>query len=274
VPNRRTRNRQLARVAQRRYAERRRQQRRRTRVIAAALSIGLIGLLVVFFNWRGNRSETAASGSPTPSASASGTEKVACQGSVPKAASVEKPQFEKAPPMTIDTSKTYTATIQTSCGTIEVELLADRASQTVNSFVFLADKHFFDGTQIHRIDPNLDVIQGGDPTATGTGSPGYTIPDELTGKETYGPGVVAMAKGAQPDTGGSQFFIVFGPGGRALDSSPNYTIFGAVVKGLDVAKRIGAVPVVDPQAAETGDIAAQKPKETVYLDKVTISTKG
>lgn len=272
MPNRRTRNRQLARVAQRRYAERRRQRQQRARVVAGGLAVGMIGLVLVVLVWRGNRTETAATGTPTPSASTA--EKVACGGSVPKAASQRKPTFEKAPPMRIDTSKTYTATIETSCGTIEVELLADRAPTTVNSFVFLADKHYFDGTQIHRIDTGIDVIQGGDPTGTGTGGPGFSIPDELTGDESYGPGVVAMANGG-PNTGGSQFFIVFGSNGHKLDDNPNYTIFGKVVKGLDVAKRIGALPIVDPQAAAAGnDIAAQHPKDAVYLDKVTISTRG
>jgi cyclophilin family peptidyl-prolyl cis-trans isomerase len=271
VPNRRTRNRQLARVAQRRYAERRRRQQQRARVIAGALAIGLVGLLVVFVAWNGGRSRTAASGTPTPSASASPA--VACNGSVPKAAGEKKPTFGKAPPMRIDASKTYTATIVTSCGTIEIELLADRAPETVNSFVFLAGKRYFDGTQIHRIDTSIDVIQGGDPTGTGTGGPGYTIPDELDGNESYGPGVVAMANGG-PNTGGSQFFIVFGPNGHKLDANPNYTIFGKIVKGLDVAKTIGALPVVDPQAAANQDISAQKPVQAIYLEKVTISTKG
>jgi cyclophilin family peptidyl-prolyl cis-trans isomerase len=272
VPNRKTRNRQLARVARRRYAERRRRQRQRARVIAGALAIGLVGLVVAFVAWRGGRTGTAASGTPTPSASSSGAQTVACGGSVPKAADEKKPTFDEAPPTRIDPSKTYTATIVTSCGTIEVELLADAAPTTVNSFVFLAGRHFFDGTQIHRIDTSLDVIQGGDPTGTGTGGPGYTIPDELTGGETYGPGVVAMANGG-PDTGGSQFFIVFGPEGHKLDGNPAFTIFGKVVKGLDVAKKIGGLPVVDPQAAAT-DISAQKPKQAVYLDKVTVSTMG
>jgi peptidyl-prolyl cis-trans isomerase B (cyclophilin B) len=272
VPNRRTRNRQLARVAQRRYAERRRQQQRRARVIAGALVIGLIGLGVAVVAFWGSRTQTSASGTPTPSASASPTGKVACGGSVPKAASEKKPSFKNPPPMRIDPSKTYTATIRTSCGTIEVELLADQAPKTVNSFVFLADKHFFDGTQIHRIDTGIDVIQGGDPTGTGSGGPGYTIPDELTGNESYVPGVVAMANGGA-NTGGSQFFVVFGSNGQKLDANPAYTIFGTVVKGLDVAKKIGALPVVDPQAA-ANDIAAQHPKDAVYLDKVTISVTG
>jgi cyclophilin family peptidyl-prolyl cis-trans isomerase len=276
MPNRRTRNRQLARLAQRRYAERRRRQQQRARVIAAALVIGLGGATVAVLAFRNDEPQAAASGSATPTSSASPTtaaDEVACGGSVPRAAKDEKPTFDEAPKMSIDTSTTYVATIRTSCGTIEARLLAAQAPQTVNSFVFLASRHFFDGTQIHRIDTTIDVIQGGDPTGTGTGGPGYTIPDELAGTESYGPGVVAMAN-AGPDTGGSQFFIVFGPNGHDLDANPNYTIFGRVVIGLDVAKEIGALPIIDPQAAAGGDLSGQRPKQAVYLEKVTISTKG
>jgi cyclophilin family peptidyl-prolyl cis-trans isomerase len=274
MPNRRTRNRQLARVAQRRYAERRRKQQQRGRIIAAALVIGLGGATFAVLALRNNEPTSAASGTPTSSGSPSSTaEKVACGGSVPMAAGEKKPSFDTAPEMSIDTSKTYVATMRTSCGAIEIRLLADQAPETVNSFVFLANRHYFDGTQFHRIDTSIDVIQGGDPTGTGSGGPGYTIPDELTGKESYGPGVVAMAN-AGADTGGSQFFIVFGPNGHNLDANPNYTIFGQVVKGLDVAKKIGALPITDPQAAANGDLSGQHPKQAVYLDKVTVSTDG
>jgi len=172
--------------------------------------------------------------------------------------------------MTIDPKRTYTATIETSCGTIVIRLLADRAPQTVNSFAFLADEHFFDGTQIHRIDTSIDIVQGGDPTGTGTGGPGYSTPDELGKHDTYGPGVVAMANSG-PDTDGSQFFIVFGPNGHGLDGSPSYTIFGEVVRGLDVVRRIGALPVKDPSA---GPGPGQHPRQAVYLERVTVSTRG
>jgi peptidyl-prolyl cis-trans isomerase B (cyclophilin B) len=246
---RKTRHRQLARVAARRQAERRRRQRQRITVIAVALVVALIGGVVAFAAFTG--SETSPS-----------TQPVACGAKAPADANKQPQQFAKPPPMKIDPNKTYTATLDTSCGTIVIQLLADRAPQTVNSFVFLAGKGYFDGTHFHRIDTSIDIIQGGDPTGTGQGSPGYTIPDELTGDESYGPGVVAMAN-AGPNTGGSQFFIVYGPKGHNLDSAPNYTIFGRVVKGLDVVKRIATIPVGGP----TG----QQPSETVYIDKVTVS---
>jgi cyclophilin family peptidyl-prolyl cis-trans isomerase len=258
---RKTRHRQLARVAARRQAERRRRQRQRITVIAVALVVALIGGVVAFAAFTGSETPPAASGTPTPSA-----QPVACGAKAPADANKQPQQFAKPPPMKIDPNKTYTATLDTSCGTIVIQLLADRAPQTVNSFVFLAGKGYFDGTHFHRIDTSIDIIQGGDPTGTGQGSPGYTIPDELTGDESYGPGVVAMAN-AGPNTGGSQFFIVYGPKGHNLDSAPNYTIFGRVVKGLDVVKRIAKIPVLGSSAGS----AAQQPSQTVYIDKVTVT---
>jgi cyclophilin family peptidyl-prolyl cis-trans isomerase len=255
-------------------------------VIAVAVVVALVGggILVAAFGL-GGKSTTSATGtpsaspssSPTPTASpgtktgtvqpSPGPTAVACGGTTPPTATKPKPQFAGPPPMTIDPKKTYTATMKTSCGTIVVTLLASQAPKTVNSFVFLADKGYFDGTRIHRIDTSIDIIQGGDPLGNGTGGPGYSIPDELTGKESYGPGVVAMAN-AGPNTGGSQFFIVYGPKGHGLDSAPNYTIFGQVTKGLDVVKKIAALPVQNPAAGLSG----QQPKQAVYIDSVTISS--
>jgi peptidyl-prolyl cis-trans isomerase B (cyclophilin B) len=256
---RKTRHRQLARVAVRRQAERRRRQRQRATVIAVALVVALIGGVVAFAAFTGSETPPAASGTPTP-------QPVACGATAPADASKQPQEFANPPPMKIDPKKTYTATLDTSCGTIAIQLLADEAPETVNSFMFLAGKGYFDGTHFHRIDTSIDIIQGGDPTGTGEGRPGYTIPDELTGNESYGPGVVAMAN-AGPNTGGSQFFIVYGPKGHNLDSAPNYTIFGRIVKGLAVVKRIAKIPVQDTSAGPAG----QQPSETVYIDKVTVA---
>jgi cyclophilin family peptidyl-prolyl cis-trans isomerase len=228
-------------------------------VIAVALVVALIGGVVAFAAFTGTETPPAASGTPT-------TEPVACGATAPADANGQPREFAKPPPMKIDPKKTYTATLDTSCGTIAIQLLADRAPETVNSFVFLARKKYFDGTYFHRIDTGIDIIQGGDPTGTGNGGPGYTIPDELTGDESYGPGVVAMAN-AGPNTGESQFFIVYGPKGHDLDSAPNYTIFGQVVKGLGVVKRIANIPVENPSAGPAG----QQPTETVYVDTVTVT---
>jgi len=292
--SKRTRNRQLARLAQQRQMERlRRQRRRRLGTIAVALAVALIGgtvLAVAFFGGRneaaapiGPTTATGTSGSPGPSGATPtqsekpgtqtgtvkptpGPSQVACGASEPADATKPKPQFS-APAHVLKKGTDYTATFETSCGDVVVQLLADQAPKTVNSFVFLAQEGFFDGTRIHRIDTSIDVLQGGDPTGTGTGGPGYTIPDELTGNEHYGPGTVAMANGG-PNTGGSQFFFIVGPNGQNLDSAPNYTIFGKIVKGLDVAQRIEQIPIQNPG----GDISGQQPAQAVYIQRVTIST--
>jgi cyclophilin family peptidyl-prolyl cis-trans isomerase len=163
--------------------------------------------------------------------------------------------------MRIDESMLYRMTIQTSCGDIVIEMDPSVAPETVNSFVFLAKHDYFDGQYVHRIASSIDVIQTGDPTGTGTGGPGYTIPDELQGGETYGPGVVAMANTGAPNSGGSQFFVIVGPKGHALDDQASYTVFGHVVEGLDVAKEIFGF------APESGD---GQPTEAVYVEDVTI----
>ena len=197
---------------------------------------------------------------------------VACGAQAPKGAGTPKPQFAGPPPMKIDPSKTYVATMETSCGTIVIELDPKTAPQTVNSFVFLANHHFFDGQYFTRIDTSIDVLQGGDPTGTGSGGPGYSIPDELQGNEQYAPGVFAMAN-AGANTGGSQFFIITGKNGHKLDANPNYTIFGNITGGLKVAQRIQQLPIKDPNAASQGDITGQAPKQAVYIDSVTITEK-
>ena len=262
--------------------------------IAVALVVALAGGVLVFTVFTGDEPATQATGpttltgptgptgatgeSPSPAGEPGaqtgtvdpepGPEQVACGGEAPKGALKPKPQFA-APAEVLKEGRTYTATFQTSCGDIVVELLANRAPQTVNSFVFLAQEGYFDASRVHRLDVSIDVIQGGDPTGTGTGGPGYTLPDELRGDESYGPGTLAMANGG-PNTGGSQFFLITGDDGHGLDSNPAYTIFGRVVEGLDVAERIQGLPIQDPSAG----IAGQQPAEAVYIEKVTISVDG
>jgi cyclophilin family peptidyl-prolyl cis-trans isomerase len=204
-------------------------------------------------------------GTVTPTA-ATGSGEVACGAEEPAKAGKPKPQFAGPPPVRIDRKATYTATMETSCGTIVIELDAERAPQTVNSFVFLARHGYFDGQYFHRLDTSIDVIQGGDPSGTGGDGPGYSIPDELKGNESYTPGTLAMANGG-PNTGGSQFFVITGPAGTNLDGNPNYTIFGKVIEGLRVAQRIQGVPIVDPNAE---DLSGQRPAAAVFIEKVTI----
>lgn len=140
------------------------------------------------------------------------------------------------PPSTATATGTVAVTLATSAGDIGLELDADAAPCTVNSFVSLAEQGYFDDTTCHRLTTaGIMVLQCGDPTATGGGGPGYSFEDELTGDETYPAGTLAMAN-AGPNTNGSQFFIVYGD--TPLD--PDYTVFGTVDEdGLKVVQEVG-----------------------------------
>jgi cyclophilin family peptidyl-prolyl cis-trans isomerase len=141
--------------------------------------------------------------------------------------------FAAPPAMIINPEKTYIATIQTGKGNIVLELFAKDTPITTNNFVFLACKGFYDGVTFHRVIPGF-VAQGGDPTGTGAGGPGYTIPDEQDTASFDAPGLLSMAK-AGPNTAGSQFFITYAPVPR-LD--PDFTVFGRVIEGMDVLEQL------------------------------------
>lgn len=142
--------------------------------------------------------------------------------------------FALAPPTCVDPAKTYTATITTNKGVMVVALDVKAAPLAVNSFVFLAGYHYFDATTCHRVIFGF-VIQCGDPTATGTGGPGYEFKDELPAAGSYKIGSLAMAN-AGPNTNGSQFFVISGKQG--VDLPPKYTLFGQVTTGLDTVATI------------------------------------
>jgi cyclophilin family peptidyl-prolyl cis-trans isomerase len=142
-------------------------------------------------------------------------------------------QFSESPPQIIDTAKTYIATISTEKGDIVLELFAKDTPVTTNNFVFLACRGFYDGVTFHRVIPGF-VAQGGDPTGTGRGGPGYTIPDEEDAVSFDAPGLLSMAK-AGANTTGSQFFITYAPVPR-LD--PDFTVFGRVTSGMDVLEQL------------------------------------
>ena len=173
-------------------------------------------------------------------------------GSAPK-----QQQFSSPPEMGIDPDKRYTATMDTSMGELVIALDSDRAPKTVNNFVFLALHHYFDGIIFHRIIDGF-VCQGGDPTGTGTGGPGYRFEDELPKPGQYEIGSVAMAN-AGPSTNGSQFFLISGPNGAGLP--PLYSLFGKIVKGLDVLDAMQRVP--------TG--SNDRPNTDVVINSVTIT---
>jgi len=153
-------------------------------------------------------------------------------GSAPK-----QQKFTSPPEMGIDPTKRYTATMETSMGTIVISLDPINAPKTTNNFVFLALNHYYDGIIFHRIIKGF-VCQGGDPQGSGMGGPGYRFEDELPKPGKYAIGSLAMAN-AGPNTNGSQFFIISGQSGCTLP--PLYSLFGQVVKGLDVVNAINAV---------------------------------
>jgi peptidylprolyl isomerase len=164
---------------------------------------------------------------------------------IPADVAARADSYSAAPPMTIDPSKSYTATITTPRGDIVIKLRPDLAPQTVNSFAFLANEGFYDGTTWHRVLPNF-MAQGGDPTGTGMGGPGYSIPGEFTDKVSFDrPGLVAMARSQDPNSGGSQFFITTAPA-QYLDNQ--YAIFGEVVEGQDI---VNGIPLRNPDENPT-----------------------
>jgi cyclophilin family peptidyl-prolyl cis-trans isomerase len=166
-------------------------------------------------------------------------------------------QWKNPPEFLIDAGKQYSAVIATTKGDITVELMADRSPSTVNNFVFLAREGFYDGVIFHRVIRGF-MIQGGDPTGTGTGGPGYRFRDELDAAREvgYGPGVLAMAN-AGPNTNGSQFFIMHSDN----PLPPAYSVFGRTVVGLEVVDAIGT----------TATDARDRPLEDVTITSITVT---
>lgn len=143
-------------------------------------------------------------------------------------------QYDRPPEMALDPDREYHASIETERGTVRVRLFAREAPTTVNNFVFLAREGYFDGTTFHRVIPDF-MVQGGDPTGTGTGGPGYRIPDEFDpGLRHDRPGILSMAN-AGPNTGGSQFFITHVPTPWLDD---RHAVFGEVVEGMETVLAI------------------------------------
>jgi cyclophilin family peptidyl-prolyl cis-trans isomerase len=166
------------------------------------------------------------------------------------------------PPQTVTAGESLMATVDTSCGSFEITLDTTESPRTVNSFVYLARKGFYDDIAFHRIVPGF-IVQAGDPLGNGTGGPGYSITEAPPGNTTYRKGAVAMAKTPVEPEGrsGSQFFIV-----TAADAglAPQYAILGEVTSGFDAVKRIDSLG--DKASGQTGT-----PKETVVIRDITVS---
>ena len=179
---------------------------------------------------------------------------VACGGAVPDGYGEDKATYPQADQV-LEGDANRRAVLTTSCGEITIELFTGESPKTVNNFAFLATEGFYDATVFHRVVPGF-VVQGGDPTGTGTGGPGYRFGDELAAARNrgYERGTVAMAN-AGPDTNGSQFFICLDNVGLP----PNYAVFGAVRDGMDAVDRIASIP-----------LRGESPKQTVFLEKATL----
>lgn len=251
------RRRQLAAAKAERQAARRAareaQRRRRVRIgSAVAALVAVIGIAAIVF-WPEGSGDTVASPqastSPTPTPTPSD---IGCDPAPTPAA--EPPSFDKAPEPALAPDTEYTLTLNTNCGPITIATLPTKAPETVNSMLWLAQQGYFDNTLCHRLTTeNIFVLQCGDPTASGTGGPGYTVPDEnlpAKEKDNYPAGTVAMANGG-PGTAGSQFFIVY----KDTTLPPSYTIWGTVSSGLKEVKKVAAAGVLG--GAGDGKPAAQ-----------------
>jgi cyclophilin family peptidyl-prolyl cis-trans isomerase len=189
---------------------------------------------------------------PSPSAAASGAPSQAASGACPTAQPDPLPAGEKR-----------LVTIETAKGAFEITVEADLSPIAAGNFVALASCGFYNGVVFHRLVPGF-VIQGGDPTGTGTGGPGYEIQDEPV-TATYGRGTIAMARTSAPNSVGSQFFVVLDDQARgALQSANTYQIVGTVTNGMDVVDAIAAMP----NSGEPNNAAL----EPVAMDKVTVTT--
>jgi len=164
-------------------------------------------------------------------------------------------------PKPLEPGKTYEVVLQTSCGDFTIRLDQKTSPEAAASFAALSRSGFFDDTIFHRIVPDF-VIQGGDPTVTGSGGPGYSTRDTVPGSAAYEPGVVAMAKAGNepPGTGGSQFFVVTG---TSTGLTPDYALLGKVTEGMDVVQAIGELG--DPASGGAGT-----PLQSVVIEKATV----
>ena len=263
-----TTKRERQKAARREKLEHQQQAAKRRQNVRRGVIVAIVAILVVgtgFFLFAGvsksSITNTASSTAPAPSAttttsntapggiSQAKANAIAVAAGCPASPStrVNTLSWPTAPAMTINTSKTYYAHFVTTAGDFVVRLDAKTAPVTTNNFVFLAEHKFYNCVTFHRVIPGF-VVQGGDPTGTGTGGPGYTIPDEFpkTGSPTYPLDSLAMANESSPHTGGSQFFVVTGPSGESLPAK--YTLFGQVVSGQHAVQIINEAGNSSPNA--------------------------
>jgi peptidylprolyl isomerase len=202
--------------------------------LVLAVTVSIVGLIAIACG-----GDEEVSDSPTPALTAAPTSNCpppSPTGTVPP---VEAKQYDQKPPMTIDPAKIYIAHVYTTRGHFILELLPQIAPEHVNSFVFLSREKFYNGTVFHRVvkDPQPFVVQGGDPSGTGQGGPGYTIPLEVS-EEPFVRGVLGMARTPDPDSAGSQWFVTIGDAQFLNDPTApreeRYTVFGRVRQGMEI----------------------------------------
>jgi peptidyl-prolyl cis-trans isomerase B (cyclophilin B) len=254
--------------------ERLEKQRKRRQVMLAAGAVVCVLVVVagLFFLLRGDDDTPPAAAEPTPSVSAStsATPSAASDGVCP-AVNVQPPAKPKswpsAPPKSDAAGKTFTMTLQTTCGDVGLTLDGTKAPQAVSSLVFLAKQGFFDGTKCHRLTTEgIYVLQCGDPTGTGTGGPGYNFgPVDNAPKDAkYPAGTIAMARAQDPNSQGSQFFLVYKDSTIAPGDPNGYTVLGKITSGLDVVTKVAGGGTVDGG----GDGA---PKRAVSIKGTTVA---
>jgi cyclophilin family peptidyl-prolyl cis-trans isomerase len=228
-----------------------------------ALLVLTLALLPLMAAACGDDSSTTSTVAPWPTVDSAEyqafrSQETACGAEAPAPAHVM--QFDA--PLDAGVTGPVQVVLHTSCGDITLELDPALAPETVNSFVFLARQGYFDGTVAHRVFPGF-VFQAGDPTASGSGDPGYSLPDEFPAAGfSYVKGTVAMANSGTPNSGGSQFFIALDD----IDLDPAYTVFGRVVAGFDVLETIAALPM----GANPSDSINSRPLQTVYMEVVEV----
>jgi len=269
VAGKKERERQLARERHLRQAARRAERARKTRIRALAaggvcvlLAIG-VGTYFLVGTGGGKSAAASASASPTASATSKGAATVA---EPPHHCAYTKggtaARTVSLPPSAPDYTASYQATITTNRGTIDINLLNSKATCTVNSFVHLAEQDYFNNTKCHRLTTeSIYVLQCGDPTGTGTGGPGYEFGSENLKGATYPAGTLAMANTGQPNSNGSQFFLVY----KNTPLPASYTPFGTITQGLPVIDAIAKAGSDNSNGSGDGH-----PKENVVIDTVTI----
>ncbi|MEV5709557.1 peptidylprolyl isomerase [Actinoallomurus sp. NPDC052274] len=271
------RKKQLARQRYERQMQRRAARRARARrmkvigtVAAVAVIAGGSGAIAFAMNKSDKKTTTTAasaskSASATPTVSAKPGECAYQPMSDPGAKNVGTPPVKPV-------KGTYEMTIDTDQGKIVAKVDGTKASCTVNSFQYLASKKFFDNTKCHRLDTGIKVLQCGDPTGTGSGGPAYGFGNEnvpkadSSGQATYKRGMIAMAHSSQPNSNGSQFFIMYGDAKLPAD----YTVFGEITQGLDVVDSVAkaGATAADPQSGMTA------PKKKIEIKHLTVAKMG